>query len=217
MRAWGLPKSFVLSWGPIASLPLQDCSFDFSASNGVLMHLEDAGCARVAVSEMVRVTRMVRVCYAYTGIDGPGLVDTYIVPAIRRAYSENAEFRVYIDTLTEPALQEEVTEVFRTGEPFDPSLRGVSALVTELLTLDSGTFLQNLMQVPVQQGPLLGERWAPEAFEEGGCTDVRRLADVYWRRHDFRRFLVPFHHSKVGRLATLLYGGGHLKVRARRV
>jgi hypothetical protein len=59
--------------GSTINLPFNDGEVDFMASNGVL--------------------------YSHIGIDKPGIVDRYIVKALRAAYVEDHESRSFIDEI----------------------------------------------------------------------------------------------------------------------
>jgi hypothetical protein len=87
-------------------------------------------------------------------------------------------------------------------------------LLTTLITLDTTTFWQNMLQVPVQQGPLLSEDWGRAEMEKNGLINIRRPKGSYWIRNDFRRFLAPFHYSLQSPIAKLFYGNGHVKLMA---
>ena len=78
--------------------------------------------------------------------------------------------------------------------------------------MDSTTFLQNMLQVPIQQGPLLTEDWGRAQMQANGLVNIRRPKGIYWLRNDFRRFLSPIHFSLESELAKLFYGNGHVKL-----
>ena len=87
MKKWNIPSDFCdFVSGSTLVLPFEDESYDFVASNGVLMHLETPEMATLALRELSRVTRSQGgVLYAHIGIDKPGIVDRYIVKALPAA------------------------------------------------------------------------------------------------------------------------------------
>jgi ubiquinone/menaquinone biosynthesis C-methylase UbiE len=201
--------------GSTTEIPFQDGTFDFAVSYGVLMHLETVEMASTAVSELSRVTRRPGAVYAHIGIDKPGIVDRYIVKALRAAYQEDPEFKAFIDNIDPDAINSELARIYRSCHEHDPRLREVpDSLFSNLITLDSATFWQNMLQVPVQQGPALSEEWGRSEMARNGLVNIRRPKGTYWLRNDFRRFLAPLHFSLGSPLASLFYGNGHVKLTA---
>jgi hypothetical protein len=89
-------------------------------------------------------------------------------------------------------------------------------LIEQLITLDTVTFWQNMLQVPMQIGPILSEEWGRQQFKKYGLVEVRRPPGTYWVRNDFRKFLAPIHYRLDRKLAKLFYGNGHVKLIGRR-
>jgi ubiquinone/menaquinone biosynthesis C-methylase UbiE len=200
--------------GNATMLPFSDGTFDFVASNGVLMHLETVDLAEVAIREMSRVTVNGGVVYAYIGIDKPGIVDRYIVKSLRQAYVEDDEFREWVDNLTPDSITSEISSVYSEASTYDNSnICELAENFKDLFTLDSVTFIQNLLQVPIQQASLLSENWGTGVMRAAGLTDVRRVQENYWVRNDFRKYLAPFHFAvRDSKIARLMYGNGHVKL-----
>ena len=199
--------------GTTTNLPFPDESFDFVASNGVIMHLETVEMAKTALAELSRVARKGGVVYSHIGIDKPGIVDRYIVKSLRQAYQEDTEYRDFIDSLKPEAVVAELTDIYQTGLQHDGTLTpAIISLVSSLFTLDSTTFLQNMLQVPIQQGPRLSEEWGVSTMKEVGLTNVRRARESYWKRNDFRKYLAPIHYRLDSPTARLFYGNGHVKL-----
>lgn len=203
--------------GSTTELPFENDVFDFVASNGVIMHLESVDQAKLALKELARVTRPGGFLYVYVGIDQPGIVDEYIVPALRQAYKENNEFRSYIDQLSPQKVHHEIEECYSAASSYDPLFtQELIKSVSSLFTLDTSTFFQNLLQVPIQQGPKLSYEWASSALKAAGFNQITRIPERYWQRSDFRRFLAPLHYRRDVPLAKILYGGGHIKLVAKK-
>jgi ubiquinone/menaquinone biosynthesis C-methylase UbiE len=203
--------------GSILDLPLQDNSFDFVINNGVIMHLETVEMASKAIEELVRVTARGGNMYIYSGVDRPGIMDQYILPALRQAYAENPEFRDFVDTIDPADVASQINECFKTASEKDPRiLPSLGPLLASLFTLDSATFTQNALQVPVQQGPKLSEDWARERLQWLGMQDIRRVPERYWLRNDFRRYLAPLHYRLDLKIPRMLYGNGHVKMTSKK-
>lgn len=151
--------------------------------------------------------------YCHIGIDSPGIVDKYIVKALRLAYEEDEEFKRFVDLLNPERLKDEIISMFKSCAAYDPRLHEVpDGFVSSLFTLDTITFWRNMLQVPVQQGPLLSEDWGRSTMSNSGLINIRRPKGTYWVRNDFRRFLAPIHHSLSNPIARLFYGNGHVKL-----
>lgn len=199
--------------GSVTELPFGDDSFDFVINNGVLMHLESVELAERAMKELARVTDRGGCLYVYTGVDKPGLMDRYILPALRKAYAEDAEFRQFVDTIDPADVSGQIAECFKTASEKDPSIpANLGPALAGLFTLDSATFTQNALQVPMQQGPKLSEDWAREQLYKLGMKSIRRVPERYWVRNDIRRYLAPLHYRLDLKIPRMLYGNGHVKM-----
>lgn len=209
---------FGFSSGSTTEIPFPDNTFDFVASNGVIMHLPSVEEATKAVNELYRVTKQGGNLYIYFGVDKPGIVDNYIVPALRKAYREDNSFRHLIDSATPEAIQamlRPIIEAFEKNDALYPE--GMLDSFTQLITLDTTTFLKNMLQVPVQQGNDLDWDFAYTVLQKLGATEIRRCPQHYFARKDIRRFLTPFHVTgDCSEISKVLYGGGHLKVTCRK-
>lgn len=204
--------------GSTLDLPFESNCFDFVASNGVIMHLETIEMASVALKELSRVTKRPGVLYAHIGIDKPGIVDRYIVKALRAAYQEDALFKSFIDNIDPDSINKELGDIYKVACEHDERLRSLAdCFFKDLITLDSTTFWQNMLQVPVQQGPLLGEDWGRQEMSRNGLKNIRRPQGTYWVRNDFRRFLAPIHFSLSSPIAKMFYGNGHVKLTAEKL
>jgi ubiquinone/menaquinone biosynthesis C-methylase UbiE len=209
--------SFEYVEGSICKLPFADESFDFVVSNGVIMHLETLDHCVNALRELTRVTKKGGYLYVYSGIDSPGIVDKYIVPALRRAYMEDNSFQKFIDTLDHKKITTELIEAFVKAQVFDKSIsKAFIKSIESLFTLDSKTFTQNMLQVPAQHGPRLDFIWIETQLKILGFKNIKRIKERYWKRNDYRKYLAPLHYFRKKKLAKVLYGNGHVKVLAKK-
>ena len=199
--------------GSTIDIPFSDETFDFVVSYGVIMHLETIEMAAKAIKELSRVTKNPGILYSHIGIDKPGIVDRYIVKSLREAYQKDSEFRDFIDRIDHKKINIELKNIFKSCRKHDPRLKKIPlSLFNDIFTLDSTTFWQNMLQVPIQQGPQLSERWGRQEMAKNGLVNIRRPRETYWLRNDFRRFLAPLHFSLNTSLARLFYGNGHVKL-----
>lgn len=199
--------------GSTTQLPFDDNSFDFVVSNGVIMHLETLDNARLALKELARVTKPNGYLYVYSGFDSPGIMDRYIIPSLRKAYEEDEIFRNFIDNIDHNKITNELIRSYIEAKKIDNRIS--NQLIEELgnlFTLDSATFTQNVLQVPIQQGAKLGFDWMKEELNSIGLKNIRRVKEQYWIRNDYRKYLAPLHYFREEGLAKILYGGGHVKV-----
>lgn len=198
--------------GSTTQLPFPDNTFDLTCSNGVLMHLETVESAEIAIKELIRVTRPGGYVYSHIGIDKPGVVDKYIVPSLRKAYQEDLDFRHFIDGLDPKEVVDDLMYIYKSASAHDPRTLQVLPWLEKLITLDTTTFWQNMLQVPIQQGPLLSEEWGFSIMKKHGLTSIRRPPGTYWLRNDFRAYLAPLHYFLENSIASLFYGNGHVKL-----
>jgi len=214
LNSLGIQEGFVsMVAGSVTEIPLESESFDLVCSNGVIMHLNGLEEAEKAVAEMARVTKKGGKLYLYVGVSKPGIVDRYIVPSLRKAYFEDKEFKHLIDTIKPDEIQSDLQDVFDSAANNDATISKSDACeIIKLITLDTTTFLQNMLQVPIQQGPLLGFDWVCNILDKNGFSQIQRIPNKYWSRKDIRKFLAPFHFKSENRLSKIFYGDGHLKI-----
>lgn len=209
--------SFEYVEGTTTKLPFANNSFDFVVSNGVIMHLASPDDAILAIKELGRVTKKGGHLYIYSGIESPGIVDRYIVPSLRQAYAEDKIFKKFIDTINHKKISSELKNFFVKARAFDKSIsKSFIKTIKNLFTLDSQTFTQNMIQVPIQQGNKLGYDWLKTQLKNSGLKNIRRIKEQYWVRNDYRKYIAPLHYFKKKGIAKLFYGGGHVKVIAKK-
>jgi ubiquinone/menaquinone biosynthesis C-methylase UbiE len=208
-----LESLFYFKTGSTTQIPYPDEYFDVVFSNGVLMHLGCVADAEVAMKELARVTKKGGKLFVYSGFDS-GIVHNYLVPALRLAYKEVADFRNFIDNLLARDLQDSFRYTIRElRSRRDLSLVSFLALnraCESLFDEDLSRFFQNVLQVPSQQGRDLGSRWLENQFISLGFDQIQ-FTRSYIHRKNIRKFLAPLHYSKTSGLSKILYGGGHIR------
>ena len=111
---------------------------------------------------MCRVVKKGGALYAYIGYEA-GVIEKYIVPAFRRAYVEDNSFKSLIDNLNEKNLAKIVDGYITFATENDDSLEVLKLQsFMDLITLDTIKFIQNVLQVPVQNGAVLTSSWGFE-------------------------------------------------------
>ena len=199
--------------GSITNIPFANSSFDLVISHGVLMHLENILNAKIALKELVRVTKKGGYLYIYTGYDNPGIIDKYILPSLRKAYKEDKKFKNYINKLDYKKVSKNLIDCFNSAKYHDQRIKeNFIDIISTLFTLDSETFIKNILQVPVQQGNLLGFDFIKQELKKLGMKNIRKIPEIYWIRNDFRKFFAPLHYRLDVPLSNILYGGGHVKI-----
>ena len=218
MNKFKIPKNFInCVEGSTSDLPFENNSFDFVASNGVIMHLETVQEASIAIKELSRVTANGGHLYVYSGLDKPGIMDKYIIPALRQAYLNEEKFKSFIDNIDHNNINKDIIDTLKKSKKFDDSIsENLINMIPSLITLDTTTFFQNILQVPIQQGPKLDYEWIVNQLEINQFSEIKRIPEKYWKRNDFRKFLAPFHYNKNSKLSELFWGGGHVKVIGRK-
>ncbi|MEO5366360.1 MAG: class I SAM-dependent methyltransferase [Magnetococcus sp. WYHC-3] len=196
------------------ALPFPDNHFDMVISNGVLMHLDDMAQVERAWKELARVTKPGGYLYVLLGCP-TGLLEEEILPAVRRYYARNKDFKQFIDTQTPETWQGILRDISatmqkHTGESFDPEA------FRPLFDLDLCTFLQNVLQVPKRYIVEQDEAYALDMFKKLGFDTPKRCRR-YVVRKNLRKFLAPLHFGESPTLARLLYGPGSLEYIAQKL
>jgi SAM-dependent methyltransferase len=213
-RDHGVPESFLTCTpGTTVELPYEDGTFDFVASNGVLVHLATISDGERAFSELARVAKPGGYLYLSLGAPG-GLFEGYIFPALRRAYRELPEFKRWIDDLS-PRTFAEIADVVsaemdkHTGQRVDP------VLVSELFDLDLCTFFKNVLQAPRRHILEMNREWTSKQYEKNGFGEMR-ICVKFIKRKNVRKFLAPLHYRRDLQISKILYGDGYLECIARK-
>jgi len=104
LKYLGVPENKTeMKHGDHLDIPYEDGSFDFVASNGVLIHLEDMSDILKGFGEGARKTKRGGWYYTTYGPCG-GLMQGVIFPAIRQYYNENKQFQMFIDSINTALL-----------------------------------------------------------------------------------------------------------------
>lgn len=201
-------EKFTLAKGSALDIPFKDKSFDFVAINGVLIHLQDIAEVLRGFNEGARIVKPGG--YLYTGY-GPcqGLVQGAIFPAIRKYYSENAEFRELIDTISPQIIHRVIDKITSDAKKYTgEDLNGT--FLKSLFGEDFCVFLQNFIQAPTW----LSNECTPELIEQfyraNGFSNVKRVSN-YTKRTDVRKYFAPLHYDRDYDFSRILYGKGYVQ------
>lgn len=211
---YGVPEDFCEMIGASTTdLPVPDNSVDLVASNGVLMHLEGLNQVETALRELHRVVKTDGYIYGYFGLDDAGLMDKYVLPALREAYAKEPEFKKLIDNINKDEIVTQLHDIYKSAETHDKNFPvDFYQKFNELVTVDTVTFFQNVMQAPIQQNTLLNDLELRKIFTALGVSEIQRLPEKYWLRTDFRKYTAPMHYRLDVPIAKLLYGKGRIKM-----
>ena len=201
------PIKVQLVSGSVLDLPYEDNSFDFVVCHGVLVHLNSLEEVEIAFKELARVTKPGGMLYTVYGIVG-GLLEEAIIPAVRKYYSDNADFKAFIDNVAPEDFEQAsslITEKIAQHTGKDENL---DALL-ELLDVDFCVMLQNLIQAPVRLP--VPESMVRDMYSQAGFESPKRLKR-YVVRQNIRKYFAPFHYEHDNPLSKLFWGSGNLEL-----
>lgn len=212
LRRHGIPQEDVtLTSGNLLSIPFPDETFDFVICHGVLVHLNILEEVTLAFSELARVTKKNGYLYTVYGIVG-GLLEDAIIPALRKYYRENHDFKNFIDTEMPEDFHRVIDFISESiyeheGEEIDLDW------LKPLFDVDFSVFLKNLIQAPVRLR--ISEEFIVDQYRENGFSQPKRLRR-YVKRKNIRRFFAPLHYSREKEISSLIYGSGNLEFLAQK-
>lgn len=209
-----VPSDFVtLLEGDTTQIPLPDNSFDVVFSNGVLPHLSDLAEAELAFFECARTTKPGGSLYMSLGTPG-GVMNKYVMPALRSAYQNEPDFRRAVDGLKAEQLQS--LAKFVTGEHEKRTGEKTEADLERLFDVDLATFIQNALQVPKNLSNELTLEWALAMFEKHGFRTPHRCRR-YVKRKNIRKYAAPLHFNLDHPISQMLYGDGYVELMAEKI
>jgi len=202
------PNKIQLVSGSALNLPYPDQSFDFSAVNGVLIHLDSMDEVRKGFAEGARVTKPGG--YFFTSY-GPcrGALMEAIFPALQDYYRNNSFFRTFVDTLNPDVIHGAINLItseheLRTGEKLDPSF------LKSLFGEDFCVFIQNYVQRPTDFSNECTPEIVEAMYREHGFRKIVRM-NHFVKRTDVRKFFAPLHYHWDHPVSRALYGEGFVQ------
>lgn len=194
--------------GSTDKLPFDDETFDFVASNGVLVHLHDIEQAEIAMKELTRVLKKGGHLYVILGATG-GLFEEEIIPALRRFYHKNNDFKDFIDTVS-PKKIEQISKSISTSMQQNTNETFDYKQAAKLFDWDFCAFLQNIIQVPKRHCTEMDTEWITQQLNLLGFEKPKRCRR-YVKRENIRKFFAPLHYNHEEQTSKMLYGEGNME------
>lgn len=194
--------------GSVLEMPFEDGKFDFTAINGVLIHLSNMTEVLRGFREGARVTKKGGWYFTSYGPCG-GLIQGAIFPAVRQYYRENEAFKAFIDEVSSAKIHVVIDKIKadakkHTGEEIP------AEFLKSLFGEDFCVFLQNFIQAPVWMSNECTPEFVEEMYKANGFTNIKRLGS-YVKRSDIRKFFAPLHYDRENEISKVLYGKGYVQ------
>ena len=129
------------------------------------------------------------------------------MPAIRKYYRENNEFKDFIDNVSPKDFHEAVDMVMKGTNKYGGEKINLE-FIKPLFDVDFCVLLQNFTQAPVRLS--VSEDFIKRLYSSNGLKEVRRLRR-YVKRKNIRKFFAPLHYEVENPISKLLYGSGNLE------
>jgi ubiquinone/menaquinone biosynthesis C-methylase UbiE len=194
--------------GSVLDIPIESNEIDFVSINGVLIHLLDTGEVIKGFNEGARICK--KEGYLFTSY-GPckGLVQDAIMPALRKYYHSNKDFKNLIDRISVEDIYPIIDKVVKDSKEFtNQDLDG--KFLKELFGTDFCVFLQNFIQAPSWLSNETTPMFVEEMYKANGFTDVVRL-NSYVDRSDIRKYFSPLHYDRDYWFSKIMYGEGYIQ------
>lgn len=201
-----------LKSGNLLSIPYPDETFDFVICHGVLLHLNNFDEVKQAFSELSRVTKKDGYLYTVFGTVG-GLFEEAIIPAVRKYYAENEQFKQFIDNESPEKFHSIIDFIQSEHAKYENNSLNLEWL-KPLLDVDFCVFLQNLIQAPVRLP--VDEQFIRELYDRNNFHSLKRL-HRYVKRQNIRKIFSPLHFNYDSTISQILYGSGNLEFIAQKV
>jgi ubiquinone/menaquinone biosynthesis C-methylase UbiE len=208
LKSKGVSESQVeLREGNVLRLPYEDKSFDFVASDGVLLHLKDVTEIERGFGEGARVCKKGGYYFTTWGSSG-GLMQGMIMPAVRNHYRKDEWFKALIDNITPQLIHGVIDKICADSERY-----GGEKLDGEFLKSQFGedfcVFLQNYIQAPQWWSNECTPEYVEGLYKEHGFVKIERLNE-FVRRTDIRKYFAPLHYDRNHPVSKALYGNGYV-------
>ena len=200
------PGAVVLKSASVLEIPYESDHFDFVVCHGVLVHLNNIDEVKIAFSELARVTKPGGRLYSVYGLIG-GLFEDAIIPAVRKYYRDNNDFKKLIDNIA-PEDFHRTIDFIMEGLATHSNDHTDLTFLKDLFDVDISVFLQNFIQAPVRLA--IDEEFIRRLYFDHDIKDVRRL-HRYVKRKNIRKYSAPLHYSVDHPISKILYGSGNLE------
>ena len=178
----------------IKNLTFENDSFDIVFLNGVIMHLESLEDVKKSLLEAQRVVKKNGYIWMYAGIeDTNGVIDNFLEPALRKAYTKNSFFRSFIDNLDDKTIKTFLDIYKRKLSRKDFFI--IKNFIQKYITIETFTFFQNVLQVPRNLSLQISFKFVSNILKK--CK-IKKTPPLKFDRTDIRKFLQPLYNSDSG-------------------
>jgi len=204
----GFEEKYKLDIGNILDMDYPDDFFDFTNCAGVLHHTKDAF---LGLKELTRVTKKGGILYVV--INGKGGVVREITNFLRQKYGKDRQFKGLIDKLTEKDFRELwewiALSMDKEGDRLGKKIP--SELIKELFNNDLVLTIKDRITAPTYHE--YSEKEISNWLRDNGFIKIKRLTRNP-KISNIRRFLCPFYYNYNHKFSKLLYGDGHIQLKA---
>ena len=202
-------NNIVLKSGSVLDIPIEENYFDFTAINGVLIHLETLEDIKRGFSEGSRITKQGGFMYTSWGPCG-GLMQGVIMPAVRKHYRNDKNFKDFIDNINTDTLHELIDKIVDDSFNF-----GVKDLISKnilksLFGEDYCVFVQNFIQAPTWWSNECTPKFVEDLYRKNGFKNIKRLSS-FTVRSDIRKYFAPLHYDLNHPISQMVYGEGYVQ------
>ena len=201
-------KNIKMSPGDHLKLKYKKNFFDFVASNGVLTLLDSEKSMQKAFAQGAKVCKKNGYYFSSYGVSG-GLVQSVILPAVRKHYQSNKDFKKFIDNLNVKEMNKILKFVVKISKRNNGPKLNYNFLKT-MLSEDFCVFLHNHIQAPYCWSNETTEKFIRAMYKKNGFSEVKRITK-FVKRTDIRKFLAPLHFERDNHISKILYGDGYMQ------
>jgi ubiquinone/menaquinone biosynthesis C-methylase UbiE len=194
--------------GDVTKLKYKTNMFDFVAFNGVLPHLKNKVEIKKAFKEGSRVTKKGGYFFTSFGVSG-GLIQSVILPAIRKHYKKNKEFKKFLDNVKVNDLKNIFNFIsLKSKKNNGPYIS--SNFLTKLFHQDFIVFLRNHIQAPTWLTNECDLEFINSLYKKNGFKRINRIKK-FVKRTDVRKYFAPLHFMRDHWFSKILYGQGYMQ------
>ena len=201
-------KNIEMAPGDHLKLKYKKNFFDFVASNGVLTQLKNKKEIQKAFAQGAKVCKKGGYYFSSYGVSG-GLVQSVILPAVRKHYKSNKVFKKFIDNLNVKEMNKILKFIVKISEKNNGPKLNYNFLKT-MLSEDFCVFLHNHIQCPYWLTNEATEKFIRTMYKKNGFSKVKRIKK-FVKRTDIRKFFAPIHFERDNHISKILYGDGYMQ------
>ncbi|MDD5774348.1 MAG: class I SAM-dependent methyltransferase [Candidatus Omnitrophica bacterium] len=207
----GFEGRYVLDVGNVLDLDYEGDFFDFVLCAGVLHHTADA---LRGMKELARVTK--KGGCLYITIQGKGGLMKEITNLLRDKYAKDTQFKELIDGLDKSHFLELWRWLNGIMREHDDTMAAniPESCIKELFNKDLVYTIQDRITAPRYDE--FTESEIVDWLRDNSFIKITRLTR-YPSIKNIRRFLCPFYYKYDHRFSRILYGDGHIQIKATKV